>query len=228
MIKLLIADDQQLIRDSLKIVLDTNETIEVVGAVSNGVEVIRAVREEKPDVILMDIRMPEMDGVQCTQIIKENYPEIKIIVLTTFDDDEYIFSALKYGASGYLLKGISMDQLIDAIHKVHSGNAMINGDIAAKVLNMFSQMAKNDISIKVDDRAESEITESEWKVVRLVAEGMSNKEIATKLYLTEGSVRNYLSSILRKLDLRDRTQLAIWAVQTGALRKEVFVEEKDK
>lgn len=228
MIKLLIADDQQLIRDSLKIVLDTNDTIEVVGAVSNGVEVIRAVREEKPDVILMDIRMPEMDGVQCTQIIKENYPEIKIIVLTTFDDDEYIFSALKYGASGYLLKGISMDQLIDAIHKVHSGNAMINGDIAAKVLNMFSQMAKNDISIKVDDRAESEITESEWKVVRLVAEGMSNKEIATKLYLTEGSVRNYLSSILRKLDLRDRTQLAIWAVQTGALRKEVFVEEKDK
>lgn len=228
MIKLLIADDQQLIRDSLKIVLDTNETIEVVGAVSNGVEVIRAVREVKPDVILMDIRMPEMDGVQCTQIIKENHPEIKIIVLTTFDDDEYIFSALKYGASGYLLKGISMDQLIDAIHKVYSGNAMINGDIAAKVLDMFSKMAKNDISIKVDDRAESEITESEWKVVRLVAEGMSNKEIATKLFLTEGSVRNYLSSILRKLDLRDRTQLAIWAVQTGALRKEVFVEEKDK
>lgn len=228
MIRLLIADDQQLIRDSLKIVLDTNETIDVVGAVSNGVEVIRAVREVKPDVILMDIRMPEMDGVQCTQIIKENYPEIKIIVLTTFDDDEYIFNALKYGASGYLLKGISMEQLIDAIHKVYSGNAMINGDIASKVLDMFSKMAKNDISIKVDDRAESEITDSEWKVVSLVAEGMSNKEIATKLYLTEGSVRNYLSSILRKLDLRDRTQLAIWAVQTNAIRRDVFAEEKDK
>ena len=228
MIKLLIADDQQLIRDSLKIVLDTNDTIEVIGAVSNGVEVIRSVRENRPDVILMDIRMPEMDGVQCTQIIKENYPEIKIIVLTTFDDDEYIFNALKYGASGYLLKGISMNQLIDAIHKVYSGNAMINGDIASKVLNMFSKMAKNDISIKVEDGAENEITDSEWKVVRLVAEGMSNKEIATKLYLTEGSVRNYLSSILRKLDLRDRTQLAIWAVQTNALKKEVFVEEKDK
>lgn len=228
MIKLLIADDQQLIRDSLKIVLDTNDTIEVIGAVSNGVEVIRAVRENRPDVVLMDIRMPEMDGVQCTQIIKENYPEIKIIILTTFDDDEYIFSALKYGASGYLLKGISMEQLVEAIHKVYKGNAMINGDIATKVLDMFSKMAQNDISVSVEKGAEMEITESEWKVVRLVAEGMSNKEIATKLYLTEGSVRNYLSSILRKLDLRDRTQLAIWAVQTGALKKEVFVEENRK
>lgn len=228
MIKLLIADDQQLIRDSLKIVLDTNDTIEVIGAVSNGVEVIRAVRGNRPDVVLMDIRMPEMDGVQCTQIIKENYPEIKIIILTTFDDDEYIFSALKYGASGYLLKGISMEQLVEAIHKVYKGNAMINGDIATKVLDMFSKMAQNDISISVEKGAEKEITESEWKVVRLVAEGMSNKEIATKLYLTEGSVRNYLSSILRKLDLRDRTQLAIWAVQTGALKKEVFVEENRK
>lgn len=226
MIKLLIADDQQLIRDSLRIVLETKEMIEITGAVSNGVEVIRSVRENRPDVILMDIRMPEMDGVQCTQIIKENYPDIKIIILTTFDDDEYIFSALKYGASGYLLKGISMDSLVDAIQKVYSGNAMINGDIATKVLDMFSKMAQNDISIKVEDGLEKEITDSEWKVIRLVSEGMSNKEIALKLYLTEGSVRNYLSSILRKLDLRDRTQLAIWAVQTGANKNEVFGEAK--
>lgn len=226
MIKLLIADDQQLIRDSLRIVLETKEMIEITGAVSNGVEVIRSVRENRPDVILMDIRMPEMDGVQCTQIIKENYPDIKIIILTTFDDDEYIFSALKYGASGYLLKGISMDSLVDAIQKVYSGNAMINGDIATKVLDMFSKMAQNDISIKVEDGLEKEITDSEWKVIRLVSEGMSNKEMASKLYLTEGSVRNYLSSILRKLDLRDRTQLAIWAVQTGANKNEVFGEAK--
>lgn len=228
MIKLLIADDQDLIRESLKIVLQTNEKIEVTGAVSNGVEVIRAVRENRPDVILMDIRMPEMDGVQCTQIIKENYPDIKIIILTTFDDDEYIFSALKYGASGYLLKGISMDQLFEAIQKVYSGNAMINGDIANKVLGMFSRMAQNDISIKVDESMEKEITDSEWKVIRLISEGMSNKEIASKLFLSEGSVRNYLSSILKKLDLRDRTQLAIWAVQTGVLKKEVFIETSKK
>lgn len=220
MIKVLIADDQALIRDSLKIVLDTHENIEVTGAVANGLEVIRSVRAQRPDVILMDIRMPEMDGVQCTQIIKENYPEIKIIILTTFDDDEYIFSALKYGASGYLLKGISMDQLIDAINKVYNGNAMINGDIATKVLGMFSQMAQNDITIKVEEDMVNEITDSEWKVIKLISRGMSNKEIATKLCLSEGSVRNYLSSILRKLDLRDRTQLAIWGVQTGVVNKD--------
>lgn len=228
MIKVLIADDQELIRESLKIVLSTNENILVTGAVANGVEIIRSVRSEKPDVILMDVRMPEMDGVQCTQIIKENYPDIKIIILTTFDDDEYIFSALKYGASGYLLKGISMEQLVDAIYKVYSGNAMINGDIATKVLEMFSRMAQNDMSITVEEDMVKEITNSEWKVIKLISSGMSNKEIATKLYLSEGSVRNYLSSILKKLDLRDRTQLAIWGVQTGVVKKEVIYEENKK
>lgn len=213
MIKILIADDQELIRDSLRIVLANNPDFSVNTA-ANGIEVVRAVRREKPDVILMDIRMPEMDGVQCTQIIKENYPEIKIIILTTFDDDEYIFSALKHGASGYLLKGISADRLIEAIHKVYHGNAMINEDIAGKVVKMFSQMAReNTAVITVDEEYIKEITESEWKVIGLVSKGLSNKEIAAELFLTEGSVRNYLSSVLKKLDLRDRTQLAIWAVQ---------------
>lgn len=213
MIKILIADDQELIRDSLRIVLASNPDFSVNTA-ANGIEVVRAVRREKPDVILMDIRMPEMDGVQCTQIIKENYPEIKIIILTTFDDDEYIFSALKHGASGYLLKGISADRLIEAIHKVYHGNAMINEDIAGKVVKMFSQMAReNTAVITVDEEYIKEITESEWKVIGLVSKGLSNKEIAAELFLTEGSVRNYLSSVLKKLDLRDRTQLAIWAVQ---------------
>lgn len=213
MIKILIADDQELIRDSLRIVLAGNPDFSVYTA-ANGIEVIRAVRKDKPDVILMDIRMPEMDGVQCTQIIKENYPEIKIIILTTFDDDEYIFSALKHGASGYLLKGISADRLIEAIHKVYHGNAMINEDIAGKVVKMFSQMARENAAvITVDEDYIKEITESEWKVIGLVSKGLSNKEIAAELFLTEGSVRNYLSSALKKLDLRDRTQLAIWAVQ---------------
>ncbi len=213
MIKILIADDQELIRDSLRIVLSGNTDFSVNTA-ANGIEVVRAVRRDKPDVILMDIRMPEMDGVQCTQIIKENYPEIKIIILTTFDDDEYIFSALKHGASGYLLKGISADRLIEAIHKVYHGNAMINEDIAGKVVKMFSQMARENAAvITVDEDYIREITESEWKVIGLVSKGLSNKEIAAELFLTEGSVRNYLSSVLKKLDLRDRTQLAIWAVQ---------------
>ena len=213
MIKVLIADDQELIRDSLRIVLSGNPDFSVNTA-ANGIEVVRAVRRDKPDVILMDIRMPEMDGVQCTQIIKENYPEIKIIILTTFDDDEYIFSALKHGASGYLLKGISADKLIEAIHKVYHGNAMINEDIAGKVVKMFSQLARENAAvITVNEDYIKEITESEWNVIWLVSKGLSNKDISAELFLTEGSVRNYLSSVLKKLDLRDRTQLAIWAVQ---------------
>lgn len=215
MIKVLIADDQKLLRQSLKIILGTEKNIEITDAVSNGREVIRSVRDNMPDVILMDIRMPEMDGVQCTKIIKENYPGIKIIILTTFDDDEYVLSALRDGASGYLLKGISMEDLVDAIHKVYNGSAMINADIASKVINLFSQMAKCNLTIHVKAQGISEIGNTEWKVINLVGNGMSNKEIAVELALSEGTIRNYLSTILSKLNLRDRTQLAIWAVQTG-------------
>lgn len=215
----MIADDQELIRQSLQIVLGTEKDIEVLDAVENGVEVVRAVRREKPDVILMDIRMPEMDGVVCTQIIKENYPNIKIIILTTFDDDEYVYNALKYGASGYLLKGISTKELAEAIRKVYKGTAMINGDITSKVVKLFSKMAQTNITIQVDDAQTAGLKETEWKIIALVGSGMSNKEIAAKLSLSEGTVRNMLSIILSKLELRDRTQLAIWAVQTGVVNR---------
>ena len=214
-IKIVIADDQELIRDSLKIVLSANQDMEVIDTVADGREVIRSVRSEKPDVILMDVRMPGMDGVSCTQIIKENYPQIKIIILTTFDDDEYVYNALKYGASGYLLKGVSMAELSSAIRTVYSGKAMINPDIAVKVVRLFSQMAKGNYTIQVDDRSIEDIGKTEWKVIQQVGYGRSKKEIAAALNLSEGTVRNCLSSVLGKLDLRDRTQLAIWAVQTG-------------
>ncbi len=217
MIKVLIADDQELIRQSLQIVLEIEKDIEVSGVAGNGLEVIRAVRKKRPDVILMDIRMPEMDGVVCTQIIKENYPDIKVLILTTFDDDEYVFNALKYGASGYLLKGISTKELTGAIRKVHMGSAMINGDIASKVVKLFSRMARSNITIQVDEGQTADLKQAEWQMIALVGRGMSNKEIAGKLSLSEGTVRNSLSSILKKLDLRDRTQLAIWAVQTGTV-----------
>lgn len=220
MIKILIADDQELIRQSLQIVLGLEHDIEVLDAVENGREVIRSVRKQKPDVILMDIRMPEMDGVVCTQIIKENYPEIKIIILTTFDDDEYVFNALKYGASGYLLKGTSTKELAEAIRKVYRGTAMINGDIASKVVKLFSRMAQTNMTIQVDEQQTGSLKPTEKQIVALVGRGMSNKEIAGKLNLSEGTVRNSLSTVLNKLSLRDRTQLAIWAVQTGAVNIE--------
>lgn len=219
-IKIVIADDQELIRESLKIVLSANPDMEVIDTVSNGREVIRSVRKAKPDVILMDIRMPEMNGVSCTQIIKENYPQIKIIILTTFDDDEYVYNALKFGASGYILKGISMAGLSSAIRVVYDGKAMINPDIVTKVVRLFSQMAKSNYAINVDKCNVEEISKTEWRVIQQIGYGKSNKEIAAALNLSEGTVRNSLSSILSKLNLRDRTQLAIWAVQTGATTRD--------
>lgn len=220
-IKIVIADDQELIRESLKIVLSANPDMEVTDTVADGREVIRSVRACRPDVILMDVRMPEMDGVSCTRIIKENYPQIKIIILTTFDDDEYVYNALKYGASGYLLKGVSMAELSSAIRTVHSGKAMINPDVAVKVVRLFSQMAQSNYGIRVDSRMVEEIGKTEWKVIQQVGYGRSNKEIAAALNLSEGTVRNNLSSILSKLELLDRTQLAIWAVQTGVTTRQL-------
>ena len=175
MIKVLIADDQELIRESLKIVLGANEDMEVTGIAENGEQVLSEIKKKKPNVILMDIRMPGIDGVECTRLVKEKYPDIYIIVLTTFDDDEYIFGALKYGASSY--------------------------------------------AIQVDNELTEELTKTEWRVIQKIGCGMSNKEIASELALSEGTVRNYLSSVLSKLELRDRTQLAIWAVQTGAVNR---------
>ena len=214
-IKVLVAEDQELVRKSLEIILGNQDTIELIGAVSNGQEVIRFIRESLPDIIIMDIRMPKMDGVTCTRIIKDQYPQVKIIILTTFDDDEYIFKALRDGASGYLLKGISVDELITAIHKVYKGSAMINEDIASKVVNLFADIAKSKLYIEVNELGKKDINTTEKKIITLVSQGLSNKEIAGELLLSEGTVRNYLSNILEKLNLRDRTQLAIWAIQSS-------------
>ena len=220
MIKVMIADDQELIRQSLQIVLSTHEDLKVVDAVENGFAVLESIKKEKPDVILMDIRMPEMDGVYCTKTVMEKYPDIKVIILTTFDDDEFVFSALKYGASGYLLKGVSMDELYRAICTVYNGGAMINPDIATKVFKLFSKMSMSNCAIQVDDSLSKDLTQAELKVIQQVGFGLSNKEIAQKLFLSEGTVRNYVSTVLSKLALRDRTQLAIWAVQTGVTMQE--------
>ena len=228
MIKILIADDQQLICDSLKIVIDTQEDFHVIDTVSNGREVLDSIKRRKPDVILMDVRMPCMDGTVCTKYVKQTYPDIKVIILTTFDDDDFIFSALKYGASGYLLKGGSPQSLFTAIRTVNSGGAMINPDITEKVFKLFSKMAQSNLSIKVNQDEVDNFTKSEWLIIQQVGLGLSNKEIAAKLYLSVGTVRNYISKILEKLSLRDRTQLAIWAVQTGVTTKDFGNNDDEK
>ncbi len=220
MIKIMIADDQELIRESLRIVLNINSDMTVVGVAENGQETIDMVRAKKPDVILMDVRMPILDGVQCTRLIKEAHPEVRIIILTTFDDDEYVYNALKYGASGYLLKGVSVPELTQAVRTVVSGGAMINPNIALKVVKLFSQLAQGNFSVPVEEGAAALLSRTERKVTLLVGRGLSNKEIAEKLCLSEGTVRNNLSTVLSKLALRDRTQLAIWAVQTGMVQQE--------
>lgn len=220
MIKVMIADDQELIRESLKIVLQMNVDMEVLAVAENGLEMMQLLKKQQPDVVLLDVRMPELDGVQCTNLIKEQYPKVKIIILTTFDDDEYVYNALKFGASGYLLKGVSVPELSQAIRTVVSGGAMINSNVIAKVVKLFSEMAQHNFAIQVEEKATQELTRSERKVVKQVGRGLSNREIAACLNLSEGTVRNNLSAVLSKLNLRDRTQLAIWAIQTGMVQME--------
>ena len=216
MVKIMIADDQQLIRESLKIILDSDPDFEVVKVVGSGQEVLDSLKTESVDIILMDVRMPNMSGVDCTRIVKKEYPNIKVIILTTFDDDEYIYDALKYGASGYLLKGCSLEELSVAIHNVLSGGACFNPNVAGKVVQFFSQMANSHSEVSFDgEEKEYDFSDTEQKIIAQIGHGYSNKEIAQKLGFSEGTIRNYLSVILDKLDLRDRTQLAIWYLSRG-------------
>ena len=216
MVKIMIADDQQLIRESLKIILDSDPDFEVVKVVGSGQEVLDSLKTESVDIILMDVRMPNMSGVDCTRIVKKEYPNIKVIILTTFDDDEYIYDALKYGASGYLLKGCSLEELSTAIHNVLSGGACFNPNVAGKVAQFFSQMANSHAEVSFDgEEKEYDFSDTEQKIIAQIGHGYSNKEIAQKLGFSEGTIRNYLSVILDKLDLRDRTQLAIWYLSRG-------------
>lgn len=210
MIKVLLADDQELIRQSLSFVMSRQEDIEMVGTAANGCEALELVEEKQPD-------------VECTRRIKQEFPGIKVIILTTFDDDDYVFDALRYGASGYLLKGVSVDGLTNAVREAARGGSIIAPDVASKVLQMFSRMAQGDVQVRVNKKNALELTKMEWQVIREVGCGLSNKEIAGRLYLSEGTVRNYISSILRKLELRDRTQLAIWAVQNQNSQPEADV-----
>jgi DNA-binding NarL/FixJ family response regulator len=204
--KVLIVDDDALIRDSLKILIGMEADMEVAGTASNAQEAIVLCGQYQPDIVLMDIRMPVMDGVLGTKMIKSQFSNIKIIILTTFKDDEYIKEAIKNGASGYMLKSQSSDSIIESLRTVHKGSIVLEKEVAQSLTSMLKDTKKKQLS-------ELEITEREWDVLKLVGEGFSNKEIADKLYLGEGTIRNYVTMLLEKLNLRDRTQLAIYYVK---------------
>jgi DNA-binding NarL/FixJ family response regulator len=217
MIRVLITDDDPFIRESLKLIIDLDPDIQVVGTYTHGDEVFHAIEQgEQADVVLMDIRMPVCDGVQGTMKIKQAYPDIRVLILTTFDDDEFIVSALQNGASGYLLKNIPPDRIIQGIKTVHQGNVLIHPDIAKKLAGFIRPSAPV-VPHPSKELSKYGLTQAEQSIVHKIAEGLSNKEIAQELFLSEGTVKNYISEILSKLSLRDRTQIAIfyWKNQMG-------------
>ncbi len=226
MIDVMIVDDQEIIRQSLEMMLSSKPGIHVCGTASDGRDAIAKARMKHPNVILMDIRMPGMDGIECLKIIRELNKDIKVIILTTFDDDEYIYESLKYGANGFLLKGTKMAEIVKAIEVVNNGGAMMDSAVSSKVLNLFAQMAKADYSTRIDDRDYQDLTLNELKIIQAIGQGLSNKEISASLNFSEGTVRNYISSVLRKLELRDRTQIAIFAIQSSLMLRNLEGEEE--
>lgn len=207
MIKVLIVDDQSLIREGLTMMLNLYNTVSIVGEATNGKEAMEILEREKVDLVLMDIRMPIMDGVESTKIIKERYPDIKVLILTTFNEDEYIFEGLKNGADGYLLKDISSEELVRAIETVYEGNILLQPDVAKKMIKSMNH--NNTTENNLDEDIFKELTKKEYEIAILIGAGRSNREIAKILYIAEGTVKNHITKILDKLRLRDRTQLAV-------------------
>lgn len=212
MIKVIIVDDDSFIRESLKVLVGLDPEIEVAGTAGDGFEALALLGTPGggADVALMDIRMPGCDGVEGTRLIKEAYPHVAVLMLTTFDDDEYIIEALRNGASGYLLKNIPPDRIIQGIKTVHNGDMLIHPDIARKLASLLRPAAAPQTHEPIDSYG---LTRMELAVAEAISEGLSNKEIAAKLFLSEGTVKNYVTDILGKLSLRDRTQIAIFMLK---------------
>jgi DNA-binding NarL/FixJ family response regulator len=208
MINILIVDDQDLFRKGLAILLDLEADINVIGQASNGQEAIDLAAQLQPDLILMDVRMPICDGVRATQTIHQRYPWMRILVLTTFDEDDYIWQSLQAGALGYLLKSTPSEQLAVAIRSLQQGYSQLGPTIAPKV---FAQI--NPLLAERERPTPTELSPRECDVLRSIGQGYSNREIAAHLFISEGTVKNYVTQILSKLELRDRTQAALWATQ---------------
>lgn len=212
-IRLLIVDDQRLMRDGLRTILELDVDFKVVGEAKNGADALEKFENLQPDVILMDIRMPVMDGVEAIRRLLEQSPEAKVIILTTFDDDSYVFDGLRAGALGYLLKDVSADELGAAIRTVAGGGALIDPSVTRKVVAEFIRRPAP-AAAQFDSLPEP-LSERELEVLQLMARGHTNREIADALFLAEGTVKNYVSNILAKMAARDRTQAVLLARERG-------------
>ena len=208
--KVVICDDQAIVRDGLEMLLKLEKDIEVVGTATDGSEAIELVNTKQPDLVLMDLKMPVMNGVEATRLVKVNNPNIKVLVLTTYDDDQWVVDAILAGASGYLLKDTPRNELVAAIRGTVNGKSYIDPSVAGKLLDMASSHQTQPTNIITE-----KLTEREIQILRLIAKGLSNTFIAERLFLSEGTVRNHVSSILAKLGVSDRTQAAIVAIQHG-------------
>jgi DNA-binding NarL/FixJ family response regulator len=214
-IRVLIADDQMMVREGFSVLLSAQPDIGVVGEATDGEDAIRKVAELRPDVVLMDVRMPGLDGLEATRRISAIDGHAKVLVLTTFDQDEYVYEALRAGASGFLLKDASARQLADAVRVVAAGDALLAPKVTKRLIAEFSRLGAPRAPSR--DRVQ-DLTERETEVLSLVAQGLSNAEIAAHLVVAEQTVKTHVSRILVKLGLRDRTQAAVFAYETGLVR----------
>jgi DNA-binding NarL/FixJ family response regulator len=208
--KVVICDDQAIVRDGLVLLLKLEKDIEVVGTATDGIEAVELVSGKNPDLVLMDLKMPVLNGVEATRQIIASYPQVKVLVLTTYDDDEWVFDAIRAGASGYLLKDTPRDQLVAAIRGTLAGKSYIDPSVAGKLIDLASSHQTEPTNIITQ-----KLTEREIQILHLIAKGLSNTVIADRLFLSEGTVRNHVSSILAKLGVSDRTQAAVVAIQHG-------------
>jgi len=208
--KIIVCDDQAIVRDGLELLLKLEKDIEVIGVAQDGAEAVELVTKHAPDMVLMDLKMPGMNGVEATRRICAEYPSVKVLVLTTFDDDEWVFDAIRAGVSGYLLKDTPREKVIEAIRGTLAGKTYVDPMVAGKLLDQVSSKQEQPSTL-----ISSKLTEREISVLRLIANGLSNAEIADRLHLSEGTVRNHVSSIFSKLDISDRTQAAIIAIRHG-------------
>ena len=214
-IRILLVDDQRLMREGLRILLELEADLKVVGEAENGEAALEVYAVLHPDVVLMDVRMPGMDGVETTWRLRERWPEARVIILTTFDDDEYVFEGLRAGALGYLLKDVSGHDLAEAVRTVAVGGALIEPSVARKVVAEFARLARP--ARPPETGLPEPLSDRERDILRLLAQGLSNREIATRLSLAQGTVKNYVTNILQKLGARDRTQAALRARELGVI-----------